>query len=46
MDSGFLVDTFSEVLGKEDWAPARGDGWVKGKGSNSSNTMLGEGLER
>ena len=46
IDSGSLVDTSLEVLGGENWALAGGDGWVRGKGSNGSSTMLREGLEK
>ena len=45
MDSGFLVDDSSGVFGKEDWALAVGGGRVRGRGSKSSNSMWGEGLE-
>ena len=46
MDSGFLVDTSSDVLGGEDLALAGGGGWVRGEGSNGSNIMLGRGWRR
>ena len=40
MDSGFLVGTYSDILGEENWTLARGDGWVRGRGSNGSTIML------
>ena len=40
MDSGFLVGTYSDILGEENWTLARGDGGVRGRGSNGSTIML------
>ena len=46
MDSGFLVDTSSGVLGGEDWALAVGGGTVRGTRSKGSKSMWwGEWLE-
>ena len=45
MDSGFLVDASSGVLGGKDWALAVGGGRVRGTRSISSNSMWGEGLD-
>ena len=38
IDGVFLVDTYFSEL--------RGDGWVRGKGSNGSSSTFGEGLEK
>ena len=45
MDSGFLVDASSGVLGKEDWALAVGGGRVWGTGSEGSGSTWREGIE-
>ena len=45
MHRGFLVDTYSEVLGRQGWALAGGGGWARGKGSNGSSCTLWEGVE-
>ena len=45
-DSGFLVDTSSDLLGGKDWALVGGGGWVKGKGSDGRSSTLGEGLKK
>ena len=44
MDSGFLVDTSSEVLGGEDWALVGWGSWVEDEWSNGSSSMFGEKL--
>ena len=46
INSGFLVNIYSEVLEGEDWALAGGGGWVRGKGSNGSGGTVREGLEK
>ena len=45
MDSGFLVDASSGVLGKEDCALQVGGGRVRGTGSEGSGSTWREGLE-
>ena len=46
MDSGFLVDTSSDVHEGKDYALAGRGGWVRGKGSSGSSSTLREGLEK